>query len=82
MLDNMDVNQQESQADVLCGKSEKIDMDMPAQEMSLSFNYAECEKAARQKEIHEPSNSISLISKFLTVNTSSTALLKQQKVIH
>lgn len=81
MLDNMDVNQQESQADVLCGKSEKIDMDMPAQEMSLSFNYAECEKAARQKEIHEPSNSISLISKFLTVNTSSTALLKQQKVI-
>lgn len=80
MLENMETDQPESQADSLCGKSEKIDMDMPAQEMSLSFNYAECEKAARQKDIHEPSNSMDLISKFLTVNTSSNTL-KQQKII-
>ena len=80
MLENVEANQPESQTDVLCGKSEKIDMDMPAQEMSLSFNYAECEKAARQKGIPEPSNSMDLISKFLTIDTSNNTL-KQQKLI-
>ncbi len=80
MLENVEANQPESQTDVLCGKSEKIDMDMPAQEMSLSFNYAECEKAARQKDIPEPSNSMDLISKFLTIDTSNNTL-KQQKLI-
>ncbi len=81
MLDNMELEQKESKEDVLCGKSEKIDMDMPAQEMSLTFNYAECEKVAREKNIQESTNSISLISKFLTVNTSSIALIKQEKAI-
>ena len=81
MLDNMELEQKESKEAVLCGKSEKIDMDMPAQEMSLTFNYAECEKAAKQKIIQESTESLSLISKFLTVNNSSSALIKQQKAI-
>ncbi len=81
MLDNMDADQKDSNVEVLCGKSEKIDMDMPAQEMSLSFNYAECEKAARQKDIHESSKHISHISKFLTVNPTNKALLKQKNLI-
>ena len=81
MLDNIEYEQQEAKEDVLCGKSEKIDMDMPAQEMSLTFNYAECEKVACQKANPVPVNSASLISRYLTVNTSSIALIKQKKAI-
>lgn len=81
MLDNIEYEQQKAKEDVLCGKSEKIDMDMPAQEMSLTFNYAECEKVARQKASPVPVNSASLISRYLTVNTSSIALIKQKKAI-
>ena len=81
MLDNIEYEQQKAKEDVLCGKSEKIDMDMPSQEMSLTFNYAECEKVARQKASPVPVNSASLISRYLTVNTSSIALIKQKKAI-
>jgi len=81
MLDNIEYEQQEAKEDVLCGKSEKIDMDMPAQEMSITFNYAECEKVACQKASPVPVNSASLISRYLTVNTSSIALIKQKKAI-
>lgn len=81
MLDNIEYEQQKAKEDVLCGKSEKIDMDMPAQEMSLTFNYAECEKVACQKASPVPVNSASLISRYLTVNTSSIALIKQKKAI-
>ncbi len=81
MLDNIEYEQQKAKEDVLCGKSEKIDMDMPAQEMSLTFNYAECEKVACQKKSPVPVNSASLISRYLTVNTSSIALIKQKKAI-
>ena len=81
MLDNIEYEQQKPKEDVLCGKSEKIDMDMPAQEMSLTFNYAECEKVARQKASPVPVNSASLISRYLTVNTSSITLIKQKKAI-
>lgn len=56
-------------------------MDMPTQEMSLTFNYAECEKVACQKASPVPVNSASLISRYLTVNTSSIALIKQKKAI-
>lgn len=81
MLDNIEYEQQKAKEDVLCGKSEKIDMDMPAQEMSITFNYAECEKVACQKASPVPVNSASLISRYLTVNTSSIALIKQKKAI-
>ncbi|MBP5748634.1 MAG: hypothetical protein J6W63_09770, partial [Treponema sp.] len=81
MLDNIEYEQQEAKEDVLCGKSETIDMDMPAQEMSLTFNYAECEKVARQKASPVPVNSAILISRYLTVNTSRIALIKQKKAI-
>ena len=81
MLDNIEYEQQKAKEDVLCGKSETIDMDMPAQEMSLTFNYAECEKVACQKASPVPVNSASLISRYLTVNTSSIALIKQKKAI-
>lgn len=81
MLDNIEYEQQKPKEDVLCGKSEKIDMDMPSQEMSITFNYAECEKVARQKASPMPVNSASLISRYLTVNTSSITLIKQKKAI-
>lgn len=77
MLDNLENSElkKEIQQEVLCGKSEKIDMDFPSEEITLSFNYAEYEKAAREKK------ALSDITKCLSIKNSSATLEKQKHII-
>ncbi len=77
MLDNLETLElkEEMQQEVLCGKSEKIDMDFPLEEITLSFNYAEYEKAAREKQ------ALSDITKCLSVKNSSATLERQKHTI-
>lgn len=49
MLDYKEVEQENTQTSVLCGKSEKIIMDISSQDLTVDFNFAECEKAANKK---------------------------------
>lgn len=79
MLDNLEPFElkEEIEQEVLCGKSEKIDMDIPSEEITLSFNYAEYEKTTHEKATHEKQALIN-ITKYISVTNSSVALEKQK----
>lgn len=64
---------------ILCGKSEKIDLDVPSQDLTLTFNYDKFEKTA--KEQNKEKNSTKDISSFLSVQEGSRSLLEQKKAV-
>lgn len=83
MLDYKEFEQEKAQETVLCGKSEKITMDISSQDLTVDFNLAECEKAAEQnrKKISTSRTELSDISKYLVVQEGSLALKEQEAAV-
>ena len=50
MIDSNELENNSTQSSVLCGKSEKITMDISSQDLTVDFNFAECEKAANEQK--------------------------------
>lgn len=67
MLDCQELEQDNTQGSVLCGKSEKIIMDISSQDLTVDFNFAECEKAANEQKTNPVKNETADISKYLLV---------------
>lgn len=77
MLNNLEPEKESAQEEVLCGKSEKIDMDIPFQDITIRFDYKAYETAARQKQ------GLMNIANCLSVQNSSLSLEKQKAdVLH
>lgn len=72
MLNNLDPEKENIQEEVLCGKSEKIDLDIPFQDITISFDYKAYETATRQ------SRGLMNIANCLSVQSSSLSLEKQK----
>ena len=81
MLDDREFEQEKEQEKVLCGKSEKIDMDLPLQEVRVILDYAKVEKIIRQNVENIQKQDISDITSFFSVEDSGSALIKQKEKI-
>lgn len=81
MLDYKEVEQENTQTSVLCGKSEKIIMDISSQDLTVDFNFAECEKAANKQKTEPAKNEAADISKYLLVHEGSLALKEQENTV-
>ena len=65
MIDSNELENNSTQSSVLCGKSEKITMDISSQDLTVDFNFAECEKAANEQKSGNVKKEVSDISKYL-----------------
>lgn len=81
MLDCQELEQDNTQGSVLCGKSEKIIMDISSQDLTVDFNFAECEKAANEQKTNPVKNETADISKYLLVQEGSLALKEQENTV-
>lgn len=81
MLDYKELEQENAQNSVLCGKSEQITMDISSQDLRVDFNFAECEKAAAEKKLSKDKSEIFDISKYLLVQEGSLAKIEQQESV-
>ena len=81
MLDYKELEQENAQSSVLCGKSEQITMDISSQDLRVDFNFAECEKAAAEKKLSKDKSEIFDISKYLLVQEGSLAKREQQESV-
>ncbi|MCR5622651.1 MAG: hypothetical protein K6G18_12485 [Treponema sp.] len=81
MLDSLEADKSERKEDVLCGKSDTIDMDIPSQDMTITLNYIEYEKAVRHKEGSSRTDIVRSIPQFLVVQNSSAILTKQKEAV-
>lgn len=81
MLDYKEVEQENTQSSVLCGKSEKIIMDISSQDLTVDFNFAEYEKAADKQKTEPAKNEAADISKYLLVHEGSLALKEQENTV-
>ena len=81
MIDSNELENNSTQSSVLCGKSEKITMDISSQNLTVDFNFAECEKAANEQRTGTIKNEVSDISKYLLVQEGSLALKEQKETL-
>lgn len=81
MIDSNELENNSTQSSVLCGKSEKITMDISSQDLTVDFNFAECEKAANEQKSGTVKKEVSDISKYLLVQEGSLALKEQKETL-